>query len=103
MFTGFKQERAYLERTVAAFRRLLNLDMIDPQPHGGVGNFRLPQTALSGQHPVVGEQAGFQGILWGFGWPLGLDLANKRNIVLNCLLAAAGKGRKPQGSSGSLS
>lgn len=67
MFRGFKQERTCLERTVAAFRRLLNLDMIDPQPHGGVGNFRIPQTALSGQHPVVGEQAGFQDILWGFG------------------------------------
>lgn len=67
MFTGFKQERIYLGRTVDAFRRLLNLHMIDPQPHGGVGNFRIPQTAMSGEHPVVGEQAGFQDMLWGFG------------------------------------
>ncbi len=67
MFTGFKGERAYLERTVEAFRRLLGLEMFDPRPHGGVGNFRIPQTALSGAHPVVGEQAGFQDTLWGFG------------------------------------
>lgn len=33
----------------------------------GVGNFRIPGTALSGTHPVVGEQAGFQDTLWGFG------------------------------------
>lgn len=67
MFTGFKQEVLYVQRTVAAFRRLVGLEMIDPRPHGGVGNFRVPGTARSGVHPVVGEQAGFQDTLWGFG------------------------------------
>jgi len=67
MFRGFKQERVYLERTVDAFARQSNLEMVNPRPHGGVGNFRIPQTALSGRHPVVGEHAGFQDILWGFG------------------------------------
>jgi flavin-dependent dehydrogenase len=67
MFTGFKQETLYVERTVAAFERLVGLAMIDPRPHGGVGNFRIPSTARSGVHPVVGEQAGFQDTLWGFG------------------------------------
>lgn len=67
MFTGFKQEKQYVERTVAAFERLVGLQMHNPQPHGGVGNFRMPATALSGRHPVVGEFAGFQDTLWGFG------------------------------------
>lgn len=67
MFTGFKQERVYVERTVAAFRRLTGLDMKNPRPHGGVGNIRLPASALSGTHPVAGEQAGFQDALLGFG------------------------------------
>lgn len=67
MFTGFKQEALYVQRTVEAFQRLAGLDMIDPRPHGGVGNFRIPRTARSGTHPVVGEQAGFQDTLWGFG------------------------------------
>ena len=67
MFTGFKQEALYVQRTVEAFERLVGLEMIDPRPHGGVGNFRIPITARSGVHAVVGEQAGFQDTLWGFG------------------------------------
>ncbi|WP_275098042.1 NAD(P)/FAD-dependent oxidoreductase [Sedimenticola hydrogenitrophicus] len=67
MFTGFKQEARYVQRTVEAFARLVGLEMIDPRPHGGVGNFRIPVTARSGAHAVVGEQAGFQDTLWGFG------------------------------------
>src|SRR3990170_4465697 len=67
MFSGFKQEKLYVERTVDAFQRLAGLRMKQPQAHGGVGNFRLPLTALSGSHPVAGEQAGFQDTLFGFG------------------------------------
>ena len=67
MFTGFKQEKLYVQRTVAAFERLAGLRMSNPQPHGGVGNFYLPAMAQSGEHPIVGEQAGFQDTLWGFG------------------------------------
>jgi len=67
MFTGFKHEREYVARTVAAFERLAGLRMKDPQAHGGAGNFRIPGRATSGIHPVVGELAGFQDMLWGFG------------------------------------
>lgn len=67
MFTGFKQGARYVERTVEAFQHLVGLEMNDPRPHGGVGNFRVPSTARSGSHAVVGEQAGFQDTLWGFG------------------------------------
>ncbi|OZB14198.1 MAG: hypothetical protein B7X58_08275 [Marinobacter sp. 34-60-7] len=67
MFTDFKNEARYVERTVDAFQRLVGMWMVNPTPHGGVGNFRIPGTALSGTHPVIGEQAGFQDTLWGFG------------------------------------
>jgi flavin-dependent dehydrogenase len=67
MFSGFKQERMYVERTIDRFRRLVDLDMRNPRPHGGVGNFRLPATAVSGGRPIVGEQAGFQDAFAGFG------------------------------------
>ncbi|MFV1993139.1 MAG: NAD(P)/FAD-dependent oxidoreductase [Acidiferrobacterales bacterium] len=67
MFTNFKQEKVYVARTVAAFERLVDLRMKNQKPHGGVGNFRIPKWAMSGKHPVVGEQAGFQDTLWGFG------------------------------------
>lgn len=67
MFSGFKQEQVYVARTVEAFEQLIDLKMINPVPHGGVGNFNLPLSALHGGHPIVGEQAGFQDTLWGFG------------------------------------
>lgn len=73
MFTGFKDEQRYVERTVAAFRRLLGFEMKNPVPHGGAGNFRIPRRGYSGRHPLVGEQAGFQDTLWGFGMRLAID------------------------------
>ena len=41
--------------------------MRDPRPFGGYANFRLPRTAVQGGHLVIGEQAGFQDALAGFG------------------------------------
>lgn len=67
MFSGFKQERIYVERTVDRFKRLVGLDMRNPKAHGGIGNFRLPTTAVSGGRPIAGEQAGFQDAFAGFG------------------------------------
>jgi len=67
MFRGFKDERRYVERTVERFRQLAGLRMRNERFHGGVGNFRVPATAVSGGHPVSGEQAGFQDALAGFG------------------------------------
>ncbi len=70
MFEDFKQEKIYVRRTVSAFETLVNLEMKDPKFHGGIGNFYVPDTAYAGMHPVVGEQAGFQDTLWGFGMRL---------------------------------
>lgn len=67
MFSGFKREAEYVARTIERFRKLVGLEMINPQRHGGAGNFRIPGSAYSGRHPVAGEQAGFQDTLWGFG------------------------------------
>ncbi len=72
MFSGFKEEKRYVQRTLEAFERLVGLKMDNPRPHGGSGNFRIPPSAYSGPHPVVGEQAGFQDTLWGFGMRLAI-------------------------------
>jgi flavin-dependent dehydrogenase len=72
MFSGFKQEKLYVERTVAAFQQLVGLEMQNPRAHGGVGNFRIPASAYGGAHPLTGEQAGFQDTLWGFGMRLAI-------------------------------
>lgn len=79
MFSGFKQEHLHVQRTVAAFERLAGLKMVNPVAHGGVGNFYIPARAVTGVHPVVGEEAGFQDFLWGFGM---------RHAMLSGVLAA---------------
>jgi len=73
MFSGFKQEKLYVKRTVEAFENLVGLEMQNPRPHGGTGNFYIPRSAYSGAHPLVGEQAGFQDTLWGFGMRLAIS------------------------------
>jgi flavin-dependent dehydrogenase len=67
LFTGFKRKAHYLARTVAMFRERVGLSMDNPRRFGGYANFRLPRTAVQGGHPVVGEYAGFQDALAGFG------------------------------------
>lgn len=67
LFTGFKNQAAHVERTVAFFRERVGLEMRDPKPFGGFANFRLPRSAVQGGNIVVGEQAGFQDALAGFG------------------------------------
>lgn len=67
LFTGFKRQAKYVARTVAFFREKTGFEMREPRPFGGYANFRLPRTAVQGGHLVVGEQAGFQDALAGFG------------------------------------
>ena len=64
---NFQDARALLNQTIDTFRRIEKLDMEDVQILSGFGG--LP-SAFREQvdHPlVVGEAAGFQDFLWGFG------------------------------------
>lgn len=67
MFTGFKRQAEHVDRATEFFSDKVGLEMRNPRPFGGFANFRLPRTAVQGGHPVVGEQAGFQDALAGFG------------------------------------
>lgn len=67
MFTGFRDQAKYLSATEALFTLHAGLQMRNPRPFGGFGNMRLAETAVQGRHPVIGEQAGFQDALAGFG------------------------------------
>lgn len=83
MFTDFKREAEYLARTVAMFRDRVGLEMRDPRPFGGFANFRLSRSAVQGGHLVIGEQAGFQDALAGFGlrYAFGSGLLAARSII----------------------
>lgn len=67
LFADFRNQRLYVERTVARFRRLVGLDMRNAHFHAGAGNILLPSSALMHGHAAVGECAGFQDALAGFG------------------------------------
>ncbi len=67
MYEHFERASVCAERAVRAFERLVALDMRDPVPHGGVGNVCVPASAVDEGRLVVGERAGFQDALWGFG------------------------------------
>ena len=67
MFTGFKRQAELVARTVEFFSKTTGLEMRDARPFGGFGNIRVPHTAMQGRRPVIGEQAGFQDALAGFG------------------------------------
>ena len=73
MFSDFKHQAHYVQKTVAVFERLAGLQMINPRPHGGVGNFHIPYSACAGALPIAGEQAGFQDPLWGFGMRMAME------------------------------
>jgi len=67
MFDDFHNKQVYLERTVAFFREKVGFDMQNPRRFGGAGGFDVPQTGRRGDLLFVGEAAGFQDALWGFG------------------------------------
>ena len=67
MFTGFRDQAKHVAAAVAFFQAHADLEMHNPRPFGGYGNMRLPVTAMQGGHPVIGEHAGFQDALAGFG------------------------------------
>ena len=72
LFDDFHRERTYLERTVEFFRENAGLSMRSPERFGGAGNILLPKTARQGSILFVGEAAGFQDALWGFGIRIGM-------------------------------
>lgn len=68
MFREFKQERECFERTVEAFRRVLpSLDMLDEREFGGYGNYFFDKPVYENGKYYIGEAAGLQDCLWGFG------------------------------------
>lgn len=67
MFTGFRDQARHLAATEAFFTLHAGLQMRNPRPLGGFGNMHLAETAVQGDHLVIGEQAGFQDALAGFG------------------------------------
>jgi len=68
MFDDFHNERRYLQNTADFFQQKLGFSIKkDSKRFGGIGNISWPKTACKGNILYVGEAAGFQDALWGFG------------------------------------
>lgn len=67
MFSDFRDQSRHVEAAEAFFRAHVGLEMRNPRAFGGYGAYRWPRSARQGGHPVIGEHAGFQDALAGFG------------------------------------
>lgn len=68
LFHDFQHEQLYFERALQKLRSVMDIDIQEPQDFGGFVNFFIKPSAVKNGHILyVGETAGFQDALWGFG------------------------------------
>jgi len=68
MFEDFKNEKYYFKNALERMQKLVKIDIREPRIFGGYGNFFLKSAySRMGRVYYVGESAGFQDALWGFG------------------------------------
>lgn len=79
LFDNFSGVKRCLAETERIFRQYVDFDMEEPKPVGGLGGFLLAPVFQQNQRLLVGEAAGLQDMLWGFGI---------RSAVLSGALAA---------------
>lgn len=63
----FENVNRCLEETKRAFSSMLDLDINNPRPDGGIGSFSNRNRFQYEDRLYVGEAAGLQDFLWGFG------------------------------------
>ena len=66
-FSAFGRIHECLEGTIQTYRELLGIAIEDPKRWGGYGNFGVPCSGIEDGRIYVGEAAGFQDFLFGFG------------------------------------
>jgi flavin-dependent dehydrogenase len=67
LFSRFENASAYLAATLDFFQRKLGFSMRNPQRFGGAGSAFVASPILPGPLFPIGEAAGVQDFLWGFG------------------------------------
>jgi flavin-dependent dehydrogenase len=67
LFDNFSEVNRCLAETERIFKKLVDFDMKEPKPVGGLGGFLLAPVFQDKQQLLVGEAAGLQDMLWGFG------------------------------------
>ncbi len=83
LFDHFNRIHDYFEKTKERFERMLGLTIGETSPVGGVGTFSHRHEFVRGNRLYVGESAGLQDLLWGFGIRFALQSGN---LAARCLI-----------------
>jgi len=67
LFRDYHSEKACFEKMKKAFQKRIPFEMKEPREFGGFGNFYIAKSEEHGPRLYIGESAGFQDFLWGFG------------------------------------
>ncbi|HIJ89379.1 MAG: NAD(P)-binding protein [Desulfobulbaceae bacterium] len=67
LFDNFSEVNRSLAETERIFRKFVDFDMEEPKTVGGLGGFLLDPVFEKEKQLLVGEAAGLQDMLWGFG------------------------------------
>jgi flavin-dependent dehydrogenase len=67
LFEDFKNERKYFESALERMKESVEIDIHEPREFGGFVNFFFKPATKGNRFWYVGESAGFQDGLWGFG------------------------------------
>jgi flavin-dependent dehydrogenase len=67
IYRDFRNEKTYFQKTLETFQKLVPTTMRNVREFGGFGNFFFRPSAIEGKKIYVGESAGFQDALFGFG------------------------------------
>lgn len=67
IYRDFRNEKIYFQRALETIQKLVPMAMRNVREFGGYGNFFLRPSAIEGKKIYLGESAGFQDALFGFG------------------------------------
>ncbi len=67
LYREYRRENEYFERMVRFFKDNIDMDIKNEKRFGCYGNFFIWDTQIHHKKLYVGESAGFQDCLWGFG------------------------------------
>ena len=67
IYKDFKNAKKYFKNLIDFFNNKKNIDIKNKKKFGGYGNFLIRDTNVFGKKIYIGESAGFQDYLWGFG------------------------------------
>lgn len=83
LFDRFSEIHEQFALVQDSFEQITGIEIKSPSTVGGYGNFSTKNTFVKGRQLYVGEAAGFQDLLWGFGIRIAL---RSGNLAARCLI-----------------